>query len=204
MPTGYTHDVQTGKTTGLNDFAMSCARAFGALITMRDEPSDAPIPDQLKPHTEYHDERLVAARNTVDEVPKLSANDCDQRAAEEFERALADLTERQAERYKEEARYKSMIEKVEQWQAPETVASLREFMLEQLQESVKFDCNYKPERPIRLTGEGWRKEQLRQASRDLAYHAEERDKEIERTRRRNEWLADLRRSLGSVSEADDG
>jgi len=201
MPTGYTHNVQTGKVTDLNDFAMNCARAFGALITMRDEASDAPIPERLEPNTEYHDKALAAARSAMDEVPGLSASDCDQRAAEEFEQALTQHTERQAERYKEEVRYKDMIEKVEQWQVPEALAGLRNFMLEQLQGSVKFDCNYKPERPIRLTGEDWRKEQLRKASRDLAYHTEERDKEIERTRGRNEWLADLRRALGSLKEA---
>ncbi len=202
MPSGYTHDVQTGKITELSAFAMSCARAFGALISMRDEPLDAPVPDRLEPNTEFYDKALASARITMDEVPSLSVGDCDQRAAEEFEQALAQYVERQAERYKEEVRYKGMIEKVEQWQVPEAIGVLRVFMLEQLLESVKFDCNYKPERPIRLTGEDWRKGQLRQASRDLAYHAEERDKEIERSRDRNEWLADLRRSLEAGATHD--
>lgn len=204
MPTGYTHDVQTGKITGLNDFAIRCARAFGALISMRDKASDAPVPERLEPNTEYFDKALASARNTMDEVPGLTASDCDQRAAEEFEQALAQHTERQAERYKEEVRYKDMIEKVEQWQVPEAIAGLRKFMLEQLRQSVKFDCNYKPERPIRLTGEDWRKEQLRKASRDLAYHTEKRDKEVEHTRGYNEWLADLRKSLMTPTPAHRG
>lgn len=37
MPTGYTASVQEGKVTEFRDFAMECARAFGALVMMRDE-----------------------------------------------------------------------------------------------------------------------------------------------------------------------
>ena len=35
MPTGYTAAVCSGEITEIKDFALSCARAFGALITMR-------------------------------------------------------------------------------------------------------------------------------------------------------------------------
>ena len=45
MPTGYTADIQDGKITTLREYALSCARAFGALIMMRDDPHDAPIAD---------------------------------------------------------------------------------------------------------------------------------------------------------------
>lgn len=40
MPTGYTDAIKDG--ISFNQFILSCARAFGALITMRDEPSSVP------------------------------------------------------------------------------------------------------------------------------------------------------------------
>lgn len=49
MPTGYTHEVQSGEVTDFPTFTMQCARAFGALIMMRDDPSDAQIPEQFEP-----------------------------------------------------------------------------------------------------------------------------------------------------------
>jgi len=55
MASGYVHKMLDDKQD-FRTFAMSCARAFGALITMRDEPADAPIPDEFKPDP-YHMER---------------------------------------------------------------------------------------------------------------------------------------------------
>lgn len=48
MPTGYTADVQSGKVTDFAEYAMNCARAFGALVLMRDDPSDADIPERFE------------------------------------------------------------------------------------------------------------------------------------------------------------
>ncbi len=59
MPTGYTAAVQNGTVTRFADFAMNCARAFGALVELRDE-MDAPIPDTFKPST-HHSESLKKA-----------------------------------------------------------------------------------------------------------------------------------------------
>lgn len=38
------------------EFAMRCARNFGALIMMRDEPLDAPIPEKFEPSGYYKKE----------------------------------------------------------------------------------------------------------------------------------------------------
>ncbi len=59
MPTGYTADIAKGIT--FQQYAWSCARAFGALVMMRDEPSDAPIPEAFTP-SDYHVKALAEAR----------------------------------------------------------------------------------------------------------------------------------------------
>lgn len=48
MPTGYTVGIADGKITTFEQYAMTCARAFGALVMMRDDPFDAPIPEEIK------------------------------------------------------------------------------------------------------------------------------------------------------------
>lgn len=53
MPTGYTANIKNGIT--FEEFALDCARNFGALIIMRDEPKDAPIPEQFEA-SKHHEE----------------------------------------------------------------------------------------------------------------------------------------------------
>ena len=40
MPTGYTHELHEGEEISFEKFVMSCARAFGALVLMRDVLGD--------------------------------------------------------------------------------------------------------------------------------------------------------------------
>ena len=198
MPTGYTADVQSGKITTLREYALRCARGFGALIMMRDEPHDTPIPEQFVPRTEYHDKLISRARDILDTVPSLSATECDRRAGEEYEGALERHVEHVAEAHASKTRYAEMRAKVEAWEVPDSLRELRAFMLQQIQESTKYDNGCEPE-PLRKTGEAWRAAQLESASRDLAYGTTERDKEISRVNGRNQWLAALRASLAMES-----
>jgi hypothetical protein len=197
MPTGYTHAVQEGKITTLREFAMTCARAFGACIMMRDDPGDKPIPESFEPETDYHDKAIAEAQETLAEVAALSDAECDQRAKAAFDAALTSHTERETRRAREKGRYEEMIGKVERWHVPDDISGLRDFMLDQLRKSVEFDCS--PPRyndaPTRLTGAAWRDSTLAEASRSLAYHQVERQKEIDRVASRNAWLKALRDSI---------
>jgi hypothetical protein len=61
MPTGFTADICKGAEVSFEDFAMTCARAFGALYSMRDEPMDAPIPETFVA-SGYHADELEKAK----------------------------------------------------------------------------------------------------------------------------------------------
>lgn len=197
MPTGYTSDVQNGKIGSLRDFALQCARGMGALIVMRDDPWNAPIPKQFLPSTSYYDERIAAAQKLLAELPMLTADECNARAQAEFDAAMTEHLKYAGERSQSKIRYQEMLGKVEQWKPADGLTGLKEFMIEQLNESIRFDCggNYRPEPPKRLTGERWREQTLEKASHDLAYNSEEREKEIQRTDSRNRWLKALWDSL---------
>lgn len=67
MPTGYTNRIQNGEITEFKDFALACARAFGALISMRDDALDAPMPAEILPDTKYHDDHIAAATLEIDD-----------------------------------------------------------------------------------------------------------------------------------------
>jgi len=194
MPTGYTCKVEDGSITTLEQYALTCARAFGACIDMRDDPIDKPIPDNFEPRTKYDDERIAAVQAILNELPGLSAEECDARAKDEFDKAMASHVEYEKERYVRKIRYSNMKDMVKAWRVPSTIQSLKDFMLEQIDTSTRGD-DWKPEPPVRLTGEKWREKELAAASRDLASSTKNRNEEIERVSGRNRWLADLRTAL---------
>ena len=60
MPTGYTDRIYRGVETSFRTFMLECARGFGALVHLRDEPG-APIPDVIPP-SDYYAVALAKAR----------------------------------------------------------------------------------------------------------------------------------------------
>lgn len=190
MPTGYTADVVDGKITTLKDFALRCARGMGATIMMRDEPWDAPIPERFEPSTKYHDERLAEAKATLAEIESLTPSQCEDRAAKDYADRLASHQKYEAARRTENDRLRDMIAKVDAWNTE--AEGIREFMLDQLRISVS---DYKSPPPQEMTGAEWLATTRQEALRSLSYHEKQLADEIHRNAMRNQWLADLRRSL---------
>jgi hypothetical protein len=64
MPTGYTADIKNG--ISFKTFAMNCARAFGACVTLRDEPGGGDkIPEAFEAST-YHAQQVEKATPSGD------------------------------------------------------------------------------------------------------------------------------------------
>jgi len=166
------------------------------LISLKEDAS-APIPQQLVPETKYHDEHIATAQELLSMLPQRSLEGCDICAEEEFVVAMRSHTQSQSERDLQKHRYAEMLGRAERWPVPEELLALKEFMIQQLHESIRFDCSndYRPDPPVRLTGERWREKELERASRDLAYHTIERQNEIQRTDERNSWLKVLWKAL---------
>lgn len=194
MPTGYTYGVADGTVTDLKTFALICARGMGALVTMRDEPYDAPIPERFEP-SDYHSRELAAATERLG-VLKTMSNEAIAAEAAAWNTAN-DLRrlERVRENDAQRERYDRMIAQVEAWQgAPE---GLKEFMLGQLRHSRDFDVSDEPLKycePPRSAAE-WHQEELRRALCHIEYHEKEDAEERRRTDARNAWLRQLHDSL---------
>jgi hypothetical protein len=195
MPTGYTADVGDGKVTDFAEFAMTCARAFGALVTLRDSP-DAEIPDRFEP-SDYHTEKLVEAKVRGAELERMPDWQADAAADAAYRAATNRWREHERKVYETKQRYEDMLLQVHHWDPPtDDHRGLKKFMIEQLQDSITFDCSSLPV-PQRQTGEEWRSHELERVSWDLTYHEEQLAKEIERAEERTRWVRELRESLGA-------
>lgn len=192
MPTGYTADVVDGKITEFKDFALSCARAFGALANMRDDPMDAPIPDEIKPNS-YCSERLEATEDELKKLLNLSIEDSAIEAEKEYNEAFESTTKYRNNLKLENERIDTMIEKVLNWRIPTSDhRKLYEFMIEQLSTSKS---NYEPEMPKRLSVAEWRTKKLKELTRDFDYYGKQVDEENQRAADKTKWIQALKNSL---------
>lgn len=199
MPSGYTSTLHDGEQS-FPDFALTCARAFGALITLRDESIDAPIPDTIEPST-WAAEQAEKDRARIAEIEAWTEVEADDAAHRAWHSAWTRWNAGRAEREARKARYEAMIAQVEAWEPPTPDhLEMKRFMLDQLAESLRFDCGYEAPEPVEMTGDEYRLAEWERAQRDLGRAEAEQQKENERAASRTAWLAALRQSLEEVEE----
>lgn len=202
MPTGYTAGVQDGKITSFSDFAMQCARAMGACITMRDDPHDVEIPEKFEPSL-YRKEKIVEIKAEIEEINRLSSDQIEIRAKKEYEDEVERIHSTLVETATSKARYTSMLHNVRAWTPPTSDhQGLKDFMIEQLESSLEHDCSnmerYYAKQLDELTilnAVEWRDDWLESLNKDLVYYTKEHEDEIKRTSDRTQWIKDLRESL---------
>lgn len=199
MPTGYTSELYDGKKITFQEFAMNCARAFGALIMMRDDDRDAKIPDEFKP-SDHGLRQKERAEKGLKAVLAWTDENARREARASYDMAMAAYKKTKASHLAMATRYQAMLAEVKRWTPPTPDhEGLKKFMVEQLESSLNGDC-YAPALP-KL--EPWRKfkdREIADAKRDIAYYAKSYADDVRRAEERTGWVRDLRRSLGVGSK----
>jgi hypothetical protein len=200
MPTGYTAAVQDGTITEFKDFAFQCARAFGALVMMRDELLDAPIPEAFQP-SDWNAKELEKATAKFVELQAMTPEACDAAALADYNAQCESRATSVLKRTVQRERYESMLEQAKGWTPPTPDhEEMKAFMVQQLEESIKFDCrDFTESLLVQQTGAGWRASQLINVQRNIDYHTKANAEELERTASRNAWVKALRDSLAPVA-----
>ena len=196
MPTGYTAPVADGTITSLRAYALQCARAFGATITMRDDPQDAEIPERFEP-SHFYSEQLTKALARLRHLQALSPIEAQREMQQQHSAAMARWRERSWDDARQRVRYQKMIHAVCYWEPPTSEhRGLRSFMLKQLDDSFDFDCGGQYLQMPRLQRwPEWLAEQIAKAECDIDYYAEHQVAENERAATRTAWVRELRASL---------
>lgn len=195
MPTGYTADIAKG--IDFTQYLLGCARAFGALVTMRDAPADTDIPDVFEP-SDYNAKALVAARERLAALEVMSAEEAVRAAASAYDEQETRRVVRLQEIAELRAKYEAMLLKAKAWKPPTPEhQGLSDFMQEQIVRSIEFDCgsSYYEKPTERLTGPQWLAEAKASAQRDIEYHTKHHADEVKRCADRAAWVKALRDSL---------
>ena len=139
MPTGYTAIIESDKEVTFKEFALGCARNFGACITMRDDPADAKIPDEFKPST-YHINAIQNAEQGLKELENMTDQQIETQAKNEFNNELFRIDESLAKERRISDRYAKIKKEVIQWQPPtKDHVGLKDFMLQQIDVSTELN-----------------------------------------------------------------
>lgn len=195
MPTGYTSMIIDGDGCDFKTFALQCARAFGALVEMRDDAMDAPIPDEFKP-SDYNKKELDKATKELAKVQTITDKQAERQAEEQFIHDMEEWHESQKKCTEKLRRYENMMAEVRKWKPPTSEHDgLHKFMFEQIKESIDFDCGGYPQ-PVKLSGKDWIDKKVASALRDIEYNAKSHAEELKRCKERSEWVKALKASLG--------
>jgi hypothetical protein len=189
MPSGYTSDIYNGKEVTFKDFALGCARAFGACVMQRDDPADEK--PKIMPEESYHTEKL----KNLGEFKKPTEAEFESYVKE----TIADYEKIIKEKNELKKRYSDILEKAKNWQPPtKEHERLKAFMIEQLADSSSFDCGisfYETASLSAMTYEDYVAKKLAEHNRSIEYHKEYEAKDLFNIKQRNKWIKDLYNSL---------
>lgn len=198
MPTRYTSDIYNGKELTGKEFIMKCARAFGALVEMRDDSLDAPIPEEFKP-SDYHLKSLEESKSQLAKIQNIDMEEIQSLIDKEYEEKIKYYENTLLENKKMKSRYLNTLSQVLEWQPPTPDhRSLKEFAVEQLKSSINFDCEGFGRSSLQIekpTVQQYIQSKIDSCKRNINYHFEEYQKEVDRVSQRNKWIKELRESF---------
>jgi hypothetical protein len=198
MPTGYTSDIEND--ISFEDYALSCARAFGACMHQRDNSSKEK--PKFRTESSYHVDALSEAKKTIAELEAMAGvNDRTKYGNKVIEEEEASNQKSFNKKIVLKNKYDAMLIKVYNWYPPTPEhEQLKKFMIDQINESINFDCDtkYDMERLTQLSKVNpldKYKEALQRAYKNAEYHEMELMKERERNADANKWISVLYDSL---------
>lgn len=159
MPTGYTSDIYSGDVS-FNKFVWRCAKAFE---------------DDRSPDYEYHLAKYEKYKKEYKNFKTLSKVEI-RRKAELYNAQSQKSWQNGIKKSKQLSKqYNKMIEKVKQWRAPSKAhKALKDFMIDQLEESLSFDTYSAIEadifKPEPISAEAWYQRQIDSFKHDIDYH----------------------------------
>lgn len=194
MPTGYTAELCKGEQS-FEEFFLTIARAF-CHIELRDKPL-GPIPLTPYKPSDYRVQSLTEAKDELKRLQTLSKEDTEAEAEASYNERLRSYEESVEETAQIRGRLEAMLVKVNDWEPPtERHIQFKEFMVQQLTDTIKYDgCTYLSA-PKRETAEEWLSNQIDAQESHIMHSKKAIAEERERTADNNKWITDLVESIG--------
>ena len=203
MPTGYTSGIIDGDIKTFKEFATLCMRAFGATMHMRDESFDTKYvsrtpSDYHKRQYKDYEKKLIQAKQTLPSEYATEYKDRTEKSIKEYQDDIVKTK-------KQKDKLEKMLKEVNKFvpPTPEHVG-IAEFMVSQLEETIRFDGNFDYyEEKIKslkeelkyINGQKLLQEHINSIIKDIDYHKVEYKKEVTRVKEANKWVIDFLDSI---------
>ncbi len=193
MPSGYTADI--ANDISFKEFAMNCARAFGACIDLRDSPNKE-IPEEFTP-SDYHLKEIERITKDIEELDSLSEAELKERCEEDYIESENFRLDRIEKKNILREKYNKMLHTVHSWKVSSEYDNLKKFMIDQIEQSIEWDCDvsYYSTPKEKVDCYTWYENMRNILIGSLEYHKKEYEEEVERVEKRNQWIKGLRKSL---------
>jgi len=130
------------KNFNFKDFAFECSRAFGALVSMRDDPMGTPIPQSL-PEDTYHKKAYAKAVKILAEWKKLSKKEKEKKIKAQISRSISSTKNQMKKNESGNIKIRAMIKEAQKWNPPTPEhVGLKNFMIKQLFNSLENNDYY--------------------------------------------------------------
>lgn len=192
MPTGYTYKIEEGNVS-FKDFAMDCARAFGAMSHLRDIGRDTPYTP--KKVSEYHPKEVQAAIKKRDTLLNMTADTIQAKCDADFASAMKDWEASEKKRVEILGRYQAMLARVVAWNPPTPDhTGIKQFMIDQINLCLP-DFVHPREKPAPVAPGEYFRHAMDSILWDIDYHTKRANEEANRASSDNEWVKKLEESL---------
>ncbi len=202
MPTGYTDGVSDGTITTFEEYALTCARAFGACVTLRDEPLNGDIPEFTV--DEYYKRWVDETKTELERFSNLTHD----QLVEEYNNDIANRQARAAQaasaiedRKLQQRRYEMMLARAKLFKPPTgSHIEFGKFIVEQLKQSIAYCGTRSYDNMTIPSFEVWQVEKLDQLKSNAEYAVQSYEDEVKRVASRNEWVRNLRKAIKEVED----
>lgn len=193
MPTGYTAKIYDGTDNTLRGFLLEVSRGMSYSIMQRDM---GPGPVERCTPSGYHMRKIQEAKERLKSLNAYTQEDIEREYNKVYLIIFDKATKNNLENKELALRYEKLIEELEAWDPDPLMESTKKYGLEQLRQSLDYDCYGYPYAPlIKIDPREWYGNERDRALQDIEYHTDENQKELEQCAERNKYIDALYRSL---------
>lgn len=207
-PSGYTaaiYDAETGDEVTFVDYALGCSRAFGALIMLRDHDQDLEstkryIREETYAGSMWNRGDLARAETELRRLKAMTDEEVMRKQRAERREAKEAAVQAESRRLELEKRYNAMLVAVRAYEPPTPDhVGFKEFMEQQLVQSLEFDCRpYSWPVPELVDAGVWRTRKLAEVRKRISSVQQRLAEEEAREASRKAWVDALVESLGGA------
>lgn len=206
MPTAFTAPIYYGEDITFEQFANSCLRNFGIYLRFEGKCpnlSRYEIPDKIYP-SDYYKKKYEESKAEYEK--HLATPKTKEELEAEYIVYVNGVIKGNEDRVKKNEalknRYNAMLSKVRSWIPPsEDYKCIKDFMVNQLTDSLDFDCSHVYVENI-IPKDEWIQKQANRTDlmESIMYNLEHYNKEIIAAEKDTQWLKTFSESIKKVTE----